>query len=54
MPGQMFVYPVVKDVPLPDTFAKYTAPVSTPLSLPYAQVAANRDRWVTQWASLFR
>lgn len=54
MPGQMYVYPVVSGTPLPDAFAKYTAPVATPLSLPYEQVAANRDRWVRQWSSLFR
>lgn len=54
LPGQMYVYPVVPDTPLPDTFAKYTAVVDEPLSLPYAEVAANRDRWVTQWSALFR
>ena len=54
MPGQMYVYPVVAATPLPDTFAKYTAPVSKPLSLPYEEVTANRDRWLTQWASVFR
>lgn len=54
VPGQMYVYPVVTGTPLPDTFAKYTAPVATPLSLPWAQVTANRDRWLTQWASVFR
>lgn len=54
VPGQMYVYPVVKSATLPDTFAKYTATVATPLSLPYADVAANRDRWVAQWSALFR
>jgi len=54
VPGQMYVYPVVTGTPLPDTFAKYTAPVATPLSLPYADVAANRDRWIAQWSALFR
>lgn len=54
VPGQMYVYPVVASTPLPDTFAKYTAPVPTPLSLPVAEVTANRDRWVTQWSTLFR
>lgn len=54
MPLQMFVYPVVSGTPLPDTFAKYTAVVDEPLSVPYAQVAANRDRWVGQWSALFR
>ncbi|MBU3700750.1 MAG: thiamine ABC transporter substrate-binding protein [Acidimicrobiia bacterium] len=54
MPLQMYVYPVVSGTPLPDTFAKYTAVVDEPLSLPYEQVAANRDRWVGQWSALFR
>lgn len=54
VPGQMYVYPVVKGISLPDTFAKYTATVETPLTLPYADVAANRDRWITQWSALFR
>ena len=54
VPGQMYVYPVVKGTALPDTFAKYTAPMATPLTLPYAEVAANRDRWIAQWSALFR
>ena len=54
VPGQMYVYPVVTGTPLPDTFAKYTPAVSNPLSLPFADVAANRDRWIAQWSALFR
>lgn len=54
MPGQMYVYPVLGSATLPEVFAKYTAPVPTPLSLPYAEVATNRDRWIQQWASVFR
>lgn len=54
VPGQMYVYPVVTGTPLPDTFAKYTAPVPNPLTLPYADVTANRDRWIAQWSALFR
>ena len=54
VPGQMYVYPVRSDATLPEAFAKYTTPVDKPLSLPYADVSANRDRWITQWSSLFR
>ena len=54
VPGQMYVYPVVKGTPLPDTFAKYTAPVPSPLTMPYSYVSANRDRWISQWSALFR
>jgi len=54
MPGQMYVFPVVEGTPLPEIFAKYTVPVAQPLSLPYEEVSANRDRWVKQWSALFR
>ena len=54
VPGQMYVYPVVTGTPLPDTFPKYTAPVDAPLVLPYSDVAANRERWISQWSALFR
>ncbi|MEI7623091.1 MAG: thiamine ABC transporter substrate-binding protein [Actinomycetes bacterium] len=54
VPAQMYVYPVVSATPLPETFAKYTAPVSNPLTLPYSYVSANRDRWISQWSALFR
>jgi thiamine transport system substrate-binding protein len=54
VPGQMYVYPVVRGTPLPPTFEKYTAPVAQPLSLPFGDVASNRDRWISQWSTLFR
>jgi thiamine transport system substrate-binding protein len=54
VPGQMYVYPVVRGTPLPPAFEKYTAPVAKPLSLPFDVVAANRDRWISQWSTLFR
>ncbi len=45
---------MVTATPLPPTFEKYTASVREPLSIPYAEVAANRDRWIGQWSDLFR
>lgn len=54
LPGQMYVYPVVGGTTLPEVFAKYTAPIDEPFSLPFDEVAANRERWIAQWASLFR
>ena len=54
MPEQMYVYPVVDETPLPEAFSKYTTPVAEPLTLPYELVAASRERWVAQWASIFR
>ena len=54
LPTQMYVYPVVDGVTLPEVFARYSAPIPDPLSLPFSEVAANRERWISQWASVFR
>jgi len=54
MPEQMYVYPVVDGTPIPEAFSKYTTPVAEPLTLEFQLVAANRERWVAQWASVFR
>ena len=54
MPEQMYVYPVADGTPIPEAFAKYTTPVAEPLTLEFQLVAANRERWVEQWASVFR
>jgi thiamine transport system substrate-binding protein len=49
VPLQMFVYPVVGDVALPEVFERFSVVVDEPLSLPPQEVGANRDRWVEQW-----
>lgn len=54
VPNQMYVYPVVKDTPLPPIFEKFTAKISDPLQIEYRQVEQNRERWLQQWASVFR
>ena len=54
VPNQMYVYPVVKDMPLPPIFEKFTTKISEPLQINYREVEQNRDRWLQQWASVFR
>lgn len=54
LPDQMYVYPVVRGTTVSEVFAKYTTSVPEPLTLPFAEVAANRERWIAQWASVFR
>jgi thiamine transport system substrate-binding protein len=49
MPGQMFVYPVLPNVPLPDAFTKYAKRPSQPATLPPDQIAKNRDAWIQAW-----
>lgn len=52
MPLQMFVFPVVDGIDLPDAFTKYAATVDDPLSVPSADIDANRDRWIDEWTSI--
>ncbi|MCD9622813.1 thiamine ABC transporter substrate-binding protein [Rhabdothermincola salaria] len=54
VPEQMYVYPVNDEAALPEVFETFTAEVSDPLTVPPAEVAANTERWVQQWAGIFR
>jgi thiamine transport system substrate-binding protein len=45
----MFVFPARPDVQPPDLFVEFPAKASEPLSMDPAQIAANRDRWISQW-----
>ena len=50
MPGQMFVYPVLPNVTLPDAFVKYAQKASQPAVLAPDVIAANRDAWIQAWS----
>lgn len=52
VPLQMFVFPVVKDVPLPDAFTKYAVVPTDPATLPAGEIAKNRDAWIKSWQSI--
>ena len=49
MPGQMFVFPVLPNVPLPPEFVKYARQPEQPASLPPDEIATNRDAWIQAW-----
>jgi thiamine transport system substrate-binding protein len=49
MPLQMFVFPVVTGVPLPDLFTQYTVIPPEPVTLDPEDIGANRDRWIEEW-----
>lgn len=51
MPGQMYVFPVVPNVSLPDAFAKYAQRPGQPASLPPDEITKNRDAWIQNWTS---
>jgi len=52
VPGSMFVYPVRQGVPLPEEFVKHALVPKHPLSLPAAEIDANRDRWLAAWTDV--
>ncbi|MBA4380327.1 MAG: thiamine ABC transporter substrate-binding protein [Anaerolinea sp.] len=49
MPLQMFVYPVNKDAGLPEEFMKYAQIPEQPARLDPAEIAANREKWISAW-----
>src|SRR5262249_61062170 len=50
IPLTMFVYPVRERTPLPAAFARFALPMSSPLRLPPAGIAAHRHARLPQWA----
>ncbi len=54
LPLSNFVFPVVPDTPLPKVFRDNAKMVAEPFALPPADVAANRDTWVAQWADIMQ
>ncbi len=49
MPTQMFVFPVVPGVPLPDEFVKWAQTPAQPATVNPADIAAHRDEWIKAW-----
>ncbi|QDQ97218.1 thiamine ABC transporter substrate-binding protein [Tomitella fengzijianii] len=52
LPGQMYVFPVQRDTPLPQVFAEYAAQPAHPLSMDPARIGENRDAWIRQWRDI--
>jgi thiamine transport system substrate-binding protein len=47
--GQMFVYPVLPGVTLPDAFTKYAQVPVQPATLAPDEIAQGRDAWIRAW-----
>ncbi len=52
LPANMYVYPVDAGAPLPAAWARFAKVAPKPFTVPPADVAANRDRWLRQWADI--
>ncbi len=51
IPTQMWVYPAVKDTPLPDVF-KFAAQPTKIYALPPDVIDANREKWIEEWTRI--
>lgn len=51
MPLNMFVFPVVDGVELPDVFV-HAPPIPNPLRLTPEEIAADRERWIDEWTDI--
>lgn len=49
VPLQMYVFPVIADVELPELFAEFAQIPDVPATLPYEEIEANRDTWIQDW-----
>lgn len=49
VPGSMFVLPARAGVAIPEVFQKWTARPANPLSVPPAEITANRSSWIETW-----
>lgn len=54
MPLNMFVYPVNQTAQLPELFIQHAQVVSDPSTLPYDEIAANRDAWIEAWVEAMK
>jgi thiamine transport system substrate-binding protein len=52
MPGQMFVYPVIPGIALPDAFNRYSQLPPQPARLAPQVIAQNRDAWIQAWTNV--
>lgn len=49
MPLQMFVFPVIPDIELPEVFTEYAQIPENPAITDVAEIDANRETWIQAW-----
>jgi len=52
MPESLFVFPANERANLSDTFTTYVQPVTDPLVMEPATIAASRDAWLEEWDAI--
>lgn len=49
IPGQMYMYPVVPDTPLPPEWVTFAPLSDEPVDMPLDEIAKNRETWIKAW-----
>ena len=49
LPLNMFVFPVRKDIMLPEVFAEYASIPEQPAFVDPAEIEENREGWIQAW-----
>ncbi|CAN5370745.1 thiamine ABC transporter substrate-binding protein [soil metagenome] len=52
IPESMYVYPVNSQATLPESFVKFAKIAENPFVVEPADIDANRERWLTEWAAI--
>lgn len=52
IPENMYVFPVNSEATLPETWAEYAEIAADPYVIDPAEIDANRERWITEWAAI--
>jgi thiamine transport system substrate-binding protein len=52
IPENMYVFPVNADATLPATWAEYAEVATDPWEIDPAEIDANREAWITEWAAI--
>lgn len=52
LPTAMYVFPVSDSVDVPADWAAYATQPTAPLSVPPADIAANREQWLSEWTDV--
>jgi len=52
IPENMYVFPVNSEATLPETWAEYAEIATDPYVIDPADIDANRERWISEWAAI--
>ena len=52
LPTSMYVFPVADGVELPADWARYAERPTAPYDMDPAEIAANREQWLTEWTDV--